>query len=123
MILRYPPIQNGFLPLKFQSQSMSTFESTLARVPLYLTSKRHEGKKIDGMTMLSASVSLKVCFIIEYTVCVRAPCVPLPAGPVSCAPCDLVLRAEGVTVATMKGPALRTRLSTHHLGVQEETGR
>lgn len=41
--------------------------------------------------------------------------ISFPAGPVRCAPCDLVLSAEDVATATMEGPALRTRLSTHHL--------
>lgn len=48
---------------------------------------------------------------------------PLPAGPVCSTPCDPVLGAEGVTVATMKGPTPRARLTIHHLGVQEEMGR
>lgn len=47
---------------------------------------------------------------------------PLPAGPVSCAPCHLVLGAEGVTAAIVKGPALGTHLCTHHLGFRRKRG-
>lgn len=41
--------------------------------------------------------------------------IPLPAGPVSSAPCCFMLTAEDVTVSTMKLPAFKTHLSTHHL--------
>lgn len=48
---------------------------------------------------------------------------PLPAGPVSCTPWDLAPSAEDIALATMKGPALRTGLSTHHLGCHQVGGR
>lgn len=44
MLPRRLPIQNGCLPLKSHSQSMSTLDRTLTSVPLYLKSIQQEGK-------------------------------------------------------------------------------